>query len=189
MFLMKICELINDNYLTDESDGKKVFRDFTREREQMQYLFEKFVAKFYEKHKDEHSYIVKPQKQLKWYRAIADTESDKYLPNMYPDITLESNDRKIILDTKYYKNVLKDNRGSKKVSSHNLYQMYAYMKNKAANNEEFKNCDGILLYPTVDESFEGAMWELDGHKLYAKMINLNQDWDKIHSDLLNVIND
>ena len=77
----------------------------------------------------------------------------------------------------------------KQISSNNLYQMYAYMKNKSANDPSFMNCDGILLYPTVDDSFEGAMWELDGHKLYAKMINLNQDWKKIHSDLIAVIND
>ena len=63
------------------------------------------------------------------------------------------------------------------------------MKNKSANDLSFMNCDGILLYPTVDDSFKGAMWELDGHKLYAKMINLNQDWKKIHSDLLAVINE
>ena len=63
------------------------------------------------------------------------------------------------------------------------------MKNLAANDRTFDNCDGILLYPVVDDSFEGASWELHGHKLYAKMINLNQDWDKIHIDLLDVINE
>ena len=187
-FLMKICELINDNYLTDENDGKKVFQDFTRERTQMQYLFESFVAKFYKKHKKEHSFKVSPQKQVKWFRVTSDDDSDKYLPNMYPDIVLESPDRKIVLDTKYYKEVLKGNHGSKKISSNNIYQMYAYMKNLSKQDESFENCEGILLYPTVDESFKGAMWELDGHKLYAKMINLNQSWDKIHRDLLTVIN-
>lgn len=93
------------------------------------------------------------------------------------------------MDTKYYKDALKEYHGKKRISSDNLYQMYAYMKNLAANDSSYENCDGILLYPTVDESFKGAMWELDGHKLYAKMINLNQDWDKIHYDLLNVINE
>lgn len=93
------------------------------------------------------------------------------------------------MDTKYYKDALKEYHGKKRISSDNLYQMYAYMKNLAANDSSYENCDGILLYPTVDESFKGTMWELDGHKLYAKMINLNQDWDKIHSDLLNVINE
>ena len=65
--------------------------------------------------------------------------------------------------------------------------MYAYMKNMAANDSSYKNCEGILLYPTVDEEFEGAMWELDGHKLYAKTINLNQEWNKIHKDLLHIV--
>ena len=188
-FLMKICELINDNYLTDETDGKKVFQDFTRERKQMQYLFESFVAKFYQKHRDEHAYRVSSQKRVDWYNLSTDEESNQYLPTMQPDIVLESQNRKIVLDTKYYKDALKEYHGKKRISSDNLYQMYAYMKNLAANDSSYEYCDGILLYPTVDESFKGAMWELDGHKLYAKMINLNQDWDKIHSDLLNVINE
>jgi len=189
-FLMRICELINDNYLTDESDGKKVFQDFTRERKQMQYLFESFVANFYKKHKSEHDYKhVHAQKRVKWYNLSSDEESNQYLPTMQPDLILDGENRKVVLDTKYYKEALKENYGKKRISSDNLYQMYAYMKNLAANDSDYEHCEGILLYPTVDESFKGAMWELDGHKLYAKMINLNQDWDKIHSDLLNVINE
>ena len=188
-FLMNVCELIHDNYLINEQKGKKVFKDFSREREKMQYLFEDFVANFYKKHEDEHNYEVFPQHKVTWHNVSTDEDSRRYLPNMRPDIVLDSKDRKIILDTKYYKEALKTNFGKKQISSNNLYQMYAYMKNKSANDPSFMNCDGILLYPTVDDSFEGAMWELDGHKLYAKMINLNQDWKKIHSDLIAVIND
>ena len=187
-FLMKICELINENYLTDETKGKKVFQDFTRERKQMQYLFESFVAKFYQKHKNEHPYKVFAQKRVNWFTTSMDDDSKNYLPTMQPDIVLEGKNRKIILDTKYYKEALKEYHGRKKISSSNLYQMYAYMKNMAANDDSYKECEGILLYPTVDEEFEGAMWELDGHKLHAKMINLNQDWNAIHSDLLSIIN-
>ena len=187
-FLMKICELINDNYLVDENDGKKVFKDFTRKREQMQYLFESFVAKFYQKHRSQHDYKVFVQKRVNWFNSSSDEESNQYLPIMQPDIVLESNNRKVVLDTKYYKEALKEYHGRKKISSNNLYQMYAYMKNMAANDSSYENCEGILLYPTVDEEFEGAMWDLDGHKLYAKTINLNQDWNKIHTDLLAVIN-
>lgn len=187
-FLMKICELINDNYLTDENDGKKVFQDFTRKREQMQYLFESFVAKFYQKHRNQHEYKVFVQKRVNWFNTSSDEESNQYLPIMQPDIVLESNNRKVVLDTKYYKEALKEYHGRKKISSNNLYQMYAYMKNMAANDSSYKNCEGILLYPTVDKEFDGAMWDLDGHKLYAKTINLNQDWNKIHTDLLAIIN-
>ena len=106
---MKICELINDNYLTDESDGKKVFQDFTRERKQMQYLFESFVANFYKKHKSEHDYkYVYSQKRVKWYNLSSDEESNQYLPTMQPDIILDGENRKVILDTKYYKEALKE---------------------------------------------------------------------------------
>ena len=186
-FLMKICELINDNYLVDENDGKKVFQDFTRKREQMQYLFESFVAKFYKKHKNEHAYEVSPQPPVRWCNVSSDEKSKELLPIMRPDIVLNSENRKIILDTKYYKEALKEHHGRKRISSNNLYQMYAYMKNMAANDSSYKNCEGILLYPTVDKEFDGAMWDLDGHKLYAKTINLNQKWHKIHKDLISLI--
>jgi hypothetical protein len=63
------------------------------------------------------------------------------------------------------------------------------MRNLAVKDVSYENCDGILLYPTVDESFKGAAWDLHGHKLYVKMINLNQDWDNIHIDLINILNE
>ena len=69
----------------------------------------------------------------------------------------------------------------------NIYQMFAYMKNLAAHDSSYEKCDGILLYPAIDDSFEGAGWELHGHRLYAKVINMNQDWDLIHSDLIKVV--
>ena len=44
-------------------------------------------------------------------------------------------------------------------------------------------CGDVAMYCKCIEKL------LDRLKLYAKMINLNQDWDEIHSDLLNVINE
>ena len=186
-FLMKVCELINENLLVDESDGKKVFQDFTRDRKQMARLFESFVANFYLKHKTEHGYKVKPQTHVRWAGYGIDEDSKRYLPIMKPDIVFNSDNRKIVLDTKYYRNALKENYGIKRMRPDNIYQMFAYMKNLAAHDSSYEKCDGILLYPSVDDSFEGACWELHGHRLYAKIINMNQDWDLIHSDLIKVV--
>lgn len=48
---------------------------------------------------------------------------------MQTDISLESSERKIIMDTKYYQNTLTKNFGSQKLISGNLYQMFAYLSN------------------------------------------------------------
>lgn len=186
-FLMKICELIHDNYLTDEASGKKIFQDFSRDEIKMRKVFESFIERFYKRHSDKHGYKVFGQSVVNWYNVTADDISKKYLPQMRPDIILEKEDKKIILDTKYYKEALKKHYEKKRISSSNLYQMYAYMKNMAANDSAFENCEGILLYPAVDKNFDGAMWDLDGHKLYAKTINLNQDWKSIKTDLINLL--
>ena len=92
---MKICELIHDNFLVDESDGKKVFQDFTRDEKQMRYLFESFVLNFYLKHRHEHGFHVNGQYPLRWHRHPLDEESAQYLPIMKPDIILDKDEKKI----------------------------------------------------------------------------------------------
>ena len=186
-FLMKICELLMENLLVDESNGEKVFQDFTRNEKQMANLFESFVTTFYSKHRSEHGFRVQPQKKVEWFGNPLDDESADYLPIMKPDIVLGNEKRKIVLDTKYYKQALKENWNKKTISSANIYQMFSYMRNLEAQNSEYKGCDGILLYPTVDPTFKGAAWELHGHKLYVKFINMNQDWKLIHDDLIAII--
>lgn len=46
-FIIKICELVNDNLLPSEEKGQSKFRDFVREERQMSALFEEFVRNFF----------------------------------------------------------------------------------------------------------------------------------------------
>jgi 5-methylcytosine-specific restriction enzyme subunit McrC len=64
---------------------------------------------------------------LKW-NAIGDTNALAMLPSMFTDISLLSPTRKIIIDTKYYKDAFKENQyGGIKFQSANLYQLNAYL--------------------------------------------------------------
>jgi 5-methylcytosine-specific restriction endonuclease McrBC regulatory subunit McrC len=54
------------------------------------------------------------------------------LPVMRTDVVLTSSDRCIILDTKYYLEALTGAFEERKVRSSHLYQVFAYLENRAA---------------------------------------------------------
>ena len=51
---------------------------------------------------------------------------------------------------------------------------------------ENQNLEGILLYAAVDEDFD-HQYRKDGNKISVKSINLNQGFEEIKKDLINVI--
>lgn len=183
-FLLKICELIIDNLLISEDDGKSKFRDFLQDDRSMSALFEEFVRNFYKR--EQNQYKVSSDK-IYWDALSYDKRSADSLPEMKTDITLVSPERKIIIDTKYYSEVLQTHYDKKKIRSDNLYQLYAYIKNSETQDRVNINCEGILLYPTTEEDLD-LRYAMKEHKISVKTINLNQDWKKIHEDLLKIIN-
>lgn len=182
-FLLKICRLIYDNLLMDENGGESKFRDFLRDETRMQYLFENFVRNFYRREQG----IFKVKSEcIYWDAECLNETSNGFLPKMKTDTSLESFKRKIIIDTKYYKDAFQHNYDAEKLRSGNLYQIFSYLKNIEVLGGVNKNCEGILLYPTVDKELD-LRYKIAGHKLSIKTINLNQDWRNIHNDLLGVI--
>lgn len=172
-FLLNICEIIYANLLADEKYGKKRFKDFLRDEDKMADLFEKFVRNFY---KRELSGCSVSSELIKWDAEIA----DEYLPVMKTDISIVSKGRKLIIDTKYYKEAFSYRMNAKKLRSENLYQIFAYLKNSG------QNCEGIILYPTVEDNFTHT-YVIQGHKITAKSINLNQEWYQIQDELLAIV--
>ncbi|MFO7891762.1 MAG: restriction endonuclease, partial [bacterium] len=77
---------------------------------------------------------------------------------METDISLRSSTRKIIIDTKYYKEALKGNFNTEKVLSGHLYQLFSYIENQKKPDDPLtQNCEGILLYPTVKRSISKTL--------------------------------
>ena len=109
------------------------------------------------------------------------------LPTMLTDITLQKSDKKIIIDTKYYKEAFQSKYDKRKINSSNLYQLFSYLKNQETNSELTLNCEGILLYPSIQNDFTHS-FKYEKHKIRVMSINLNQDWQNIQSDLLKVVN-
>lgn len=181
-FLLCICELIYDNLSPSEEKGRYKFRDFTREKG-MSALFEEFVRNFY---KRELKGVKVGRERINWDETSGDEESRKVLPVMETDISLTFERRKIIIDTKYYKEAMNTRMGAEKLISDNLYQLFAYLINSEAKGGLNEKCEGILLYPLVSNE-HNYEYLIKGHRMAVKTINLNQDWQEIHQDLLNII--
>lgn len=183
-FLLKVCETIYDNLLIDENTGQSKFKEFERDPKQMAYLFENFVRNFYKRE----------LKGCKVYRENInwDTDDDntfnEYLPQMQTDISIETDSKKIIIDTKFYKDTFTYYMDSKKLISSNLYQIFAYIKNIEAKGGLNTNAEGILLYPMVNQQIDYD-YLIQGHKIMIRTVDLNQEWRLIHKRLIDIIID
>ncbi len=170
----------------DEKTGDYEFIDFIRDDRKMASLFENFVRNFYKEHLKGTDYEVKPE-IIKWNVTESDPFSLEYLPLMKTDISITSENRKIIIDTKYYIECLQEHYNKETIISLNLYQLFTYVKNAEAQGGSAINCEGMLIYPTVKQELD-LTYSIENHKICIKTINLNQDWKNISNDLMKIIN-
>ncbi|MAT38114.1 MAG: 5-methylcytosine-specific restriction endonuclease system specificity protein McrC [Ectothiorhodospiraceae bacterium] len=182
-FLLNVCELIHDASLPSEGNGDTRFRDFERDENKMPHLFEEFVRNFYAR--EALRYRVS-RKELQWKAEAVDDFSRQMLPSMKTDIFLESSERVIIIDCKFYKEALQRNFDTEKIRNDHLYQINTYLQNAGTDEDDPRTLDGILLYPTVRSS-QPASYQLSGYTIGIRSINLDQDWQGIHRDLLAIV--
>ena len=183
-----MCRLLYENTIVDENTGRTVFRDFRRDEATMWALFEEFVTGFYER--EQHAYRVNPGgRRIAWTDAGAETHTDRSrIPVMEADVILESPGRRIVLDTKYYRDTLARGRGSGtgKLHSDNLYQLLAYVRNRQGTSPGRPRHEGILLYPEVRDPLRADI-RLEGFRIQARTVNLDRDWHHIHREMLETI--
>jgi len=185
-FVLNVAYMINENIVLDEKTGDYEFVDFVRDERKMAVIFENFVRNFYREHLKQSGYKVKPE-IIMWDVMEADSLSLDYLPVMKTDISITSSTRKIIVDTKYYKECFQEHYDRKIIISNHLYQLLEYLDNSDVQSGSYQKSEGMLIYPTVKQEFD-LHYTLKGHKVSVKTINLNQEWRKIGADLLSFIN-
>jgi 5-methylcytosine-specific restriction enzyme subunit McrC len=180
-FLIKLCRLINDSLLVTEKKGRSKFIDFLKDEHKLSRLFEDFVRNFFKLEQNRYNVY---SENINWIATSLKINNEKYLPIMITDISLESENRKIIIDTKFYKETLQSHFGKKTIRSEHLYQMFSYLQNVYLGQN--KSCEGIILYPTIDEDIN-LSYLIHGQKISIKTINLNRNWQLIHNDLLAIV--
>ena len=187
-FLMSICELIHDCLIVEERSGSARFRDLRKDEYRMWKLFQDFAIEFYRRERGDDYRVNHRGRGIRWDDEGTREDQRRMIPQMEADIVLESQHRRIVLDTKYYRQALSNHRGVRKLHSGHLYQLLAYLRNREATSEPGPRHEGILLYPVVDEPLKVDI-RLEGFSIRARGIDLGQDWRKIHADMLALLDD
>ena len=94
--LINICYLIVKGMLMTDEKGNVTINNFI-DPQLMHRLYEKFVLEYYIYH---YNYLKPETSQIKW--DVAEDEDIDFLPSMKSDITLQLNDKILIIDTKFY---------------------------------------------------------------------------------------
>lgn len=189
-FLLDVCRLVYDCRLVDEGKSgraaSKRFSDFRRDEARMWKLFEGFATGFYRK--ESRFKVNAAERGIEWKPDPEGRETDlAKIPRMQADLILESSHRRIVLDTKFYRDTLGGRGSAGKLHSNNLYQLLAYLRNREAGDpDESRRHEGILLYPQVDERLRVDV-RLEGFRVQACTVNLNADWRDIHDEMLEII--
>lgn len=153
--------------------------DFTANEAQMASIYEHFIYNFYKQHLNHHFLIHRPY--IKWMN----TPDQTYLPLMRTDMYVanSASNYHCILDTKFTANSLQHFFNTPKIRSAHLYQLFAYLKNLPTTDAIQQKCEGILLYPQINEPINIST-HIDGYPIKLRTINLNQHWRQIGDDLL-----
>lgn len=175
--LITICRLIVKGLLQTNNEGTVKLMDYLDEQ-QMHRLYEKFILEYYKKHY--YSQIKTSASQIEW---ALDDGFDMMLPNMQSDIMLSTDDKILIIDAKYYTHTMQMQYDVRSIHSNNLYQIFTYVKNKAAK-EEGTEVSGMLLYAKTDEEiYPDNEYQMSGNKIVVRTLDLNCDFELIAGQL------
>ena len=198
-FLLSICRLILDATSVKENRANLAAaeqRFYGVIEERLFDLFESFVRNFYAKRLANQGWTYFGRRYFDWQWGTDDAAAKELLPRMETDITLEHPDRKIIMDTKFY--------GSGGVSrgkyhSNNMYQLNSYVtqcalrahaaiaSGQAPSHPHDIDCEGMLLYATVDDNDFHHAFDMPPHRMSIATVNLDRDWEAIEARLLEVV--
>ena len=182
--LISICYLVVKGLLQTQADGKTKIMDFLDDQ-QMYHLYEKFILEYYKK---EYSYIKTNAAQIKWQ---LDDGMGYMLPNLLSDITLEYDNKVLIIDAKYYSHIMQNRYEKETIRSANMFQIFTYVKNKEAElMDKPHEVAGMLLYAQTDNGPQpDYRYKMSGNMISVKTLNLNCNFEDIRKQLNGIVTD
>jgi 5-methylcytosine-specific restriction enzyme subunit McrC len=177
-FVLRVCQLIHQSLLVQPGKGTR-FLDFREDDARMGTLFEDFVHNFY-RVKLPHAAVAKPH--IRWFGAIGSNSSLALLPVMRTDLVIEDPSLALVIETKFVQSALQGRFSKDKLTAGHLYQLFAYLENRGAAHPG-KPQRGLLLYAMAG-SHIAASFELKGHSVDVRTIDLSQPWEGVEADML-----
>lgn len=179
--LMNICYFILDGMLMTTESGN--YRMATFSDEHMNRLFEKFVLEYYRIH---HKELHANADQIAWDIDLTQPAVIQFLPAMQTDITLQKEGKVLIIDTKYYSQMMQQQFDKQSIHSGNLYQIFTYVKNKDVSGSG--DVSGMLLYARTEESVAPDMDAVFGkNRIVVKTLDLNCEFPMIRKQLDEIV--
>lgn len=177
--LINLCNLILAGMLFTTEQGMVKMASFVDEQ-RMSRLYEKFILGYYQVH---HAELKASAEQIMW-----DLEEGKvdFLPVMQTDITLRYGEKVLIIDAKYYREVMQTRFEVKKIRSEHLYQIFAYVKN--LDRKHTGKVGGMILYAQTGEEVQPEeCFSIGGNSIWVQTLNLNLPFQKITEQLEGIV--
>lgn len=180
--LIYVCKFIKEDMIMTTENGE--YRMKALSDDNMCLLYQRFVLAYFQRH---YPHTNARSEQIKWKFKEEDDINNGFLPIMQTDIMLSLGERTLIIDTKYYSQVLQSHYNKEVFHSGNLMQLYTYVGNYDV--EHTGKVDGMLLYAKTGEDispdFDREL--IDGNRIYVRTLDLNQDFQGICVQLGNCI--
>ena len=177
--LMGLCQLVLAGMLQTTENGSHKLAMF--DDAHMERLYEKFILEYYRRH---HSYLSEIKaSQVPWnLTGPHDAQSLRLLPVMKTDVLLRQGEKILIIDAKYYGQIMQRNFDKLSLRSAHLYQIYTYVSN--ADRQHTGNVSGLLVYAkTQEELLPDCMYNMGGNHIGAVTLDLSRDFSKIAAQL------
>ena len=179
-----ICAYVINRTLIDPNKEKQKLMMFSEEN--FNRLYEKFVLEYYRRH---HPELKANSEILDWNFDAEQSVGWEYLPKMKTDITLHKGDKTLIIDTKFYSQILRARfENINRFNNGNLNQIYVYVD--SMDTHHTGNVSGMLLYAQTDnETVPDSMFHKKGSssKFYVRTLDLNQEFSDIRKRLEDIV--
>ena len=179
-FLLDICRLVQQSALIAPRGDDASFFDLRGSATAMGAVFEEFIFEFYRREQRTFS-VGRPH--LDWVHSDPVGINTGLLPTMRTDVMLTAADCRVLVEVKCTAKTKFSHRGGKpKLRSDHLFQILNYLDHVPTDRPK----TGVLLYAQSGDPLD-VRFEIAGHRLMVRSVDLAQDWQSIHRDVLAVL--
>jgi len=188
--MLDVCRLILKFLVPGDGAGEFRFKDPRRDHDHMARVFQDFLTVWFQRNCDPSEFppVEIGPTDLEWPAVRMGSPDDlSRLPKMKTDITMRGPGRTLIIEAKYYHDVLtsRHEEATKKIISGHLYQLHAYLTAWRHWHPDGPLPEGILLYPTVCDPVDINV-RIHGFPVRVVTLDLAKKWPAIEVNLNNI---